>query len=47
MWINYARMSTREYNISQRQLLAEAGCEEIFMEVFAPVSNKAAVVAEL
>jgi DNA invertase Pin-like site-specific DNA recombinase len=33
MKIGYARVSTREQNsISQRQLLVEAGCEEIFID---------------
>ncbi len=33
MRIGYARVSTREQNsISQRQLLTEAGCEEIFID---------------
>lgn len=33
MKIGYARVSTREQNsVSQRQLLTEAGCEEIFID---------------
>jgi hypothetical protein len=41
MRIGYARVSTREQNSgSQRQLLVEAGCEEIFLD--AGVSGRTA-----
>ena len=44
--IGYARVSTREQNsISQRNLLAEAGCEEIFIDE--GVSGKTASRPEL
>jgi DNA invertase Pin-like site-specific DNA recombinase len=44
--IGYARVSTREQNsISQRQLLAEAGCEEIYIDE--GVSGKSASRPEL
>ncbi|MFI1992050.1 recombinase family protein [Actinoplanes sp. NPDC020271] len=46
MRIGYARVSTREQNsISQRQLLAEAGCEEIYIDE--GVSGKTASRPEL